>query len=73
MLVESLLAEHCSAGPRAVAAAAQAAELRVVGEAMVTPEESRSLPVAWRVSLVIAVLLVLAIASLALAGLLHVP
>jgi hypothetical protein len=72
-LVESFLAEHAPAGPRAVAAAAPAAELRVVGEPTVTPDETHSLPVAWRVSLVIAVLLVLAIAALALAGILHVP
>jgi hypothetical protein len=73
LLVESFLAEHAPAGPRAVAASAPAAELRVVGDVTLTPDEARGLPVAWRAALVIAVLLVLAIAALALVGILHVP
>ncbi len=69
LLVESYLAEHAPAAPRAVPAAA----LRVVDEPPAAPAETRSLTLAWRVTLVVAVLVVVVIAALAIAGILNVP
>jgi hypothetical protein len=76
LLVESYLAEHALARPRAVAAdAAPAAELRLIpaspGET--EPAERPRLEVAWYAAYGLAVLAVVALIVLIVAGLIHVP
>jgi Putative zinc-finger len=73
LLVESYLAQHAPAAPRAVAAAAPAAELRAVGDPAAAPTGGRTLPLAWPAAFMVALLLVVVIAALALAGILHAP
>jgi hypothetical protein len=77
LLVESYLAAHAPPRPREVAveAAPPAAELRVIPASPAEPEpsEGEHVTVAWYVAYGIAVLAVVALIALIVAGLIHIP